>query len=455
MPVSLKLNSSSSEPKTDSPTVWLTTLGCAKNQVDSDKIAALLVESGYRTAPSPDQADVVMVNTCAFIEEARQQSLETVQEAEQTKDPAAKLVVLGCMAQRFRPEISQAIPQADAVLGLDQYPQLVSTLDSLTGWTPVSIRPRSSMDILSQVRRPTVDTPYAYVKVAEGCDKSCGFCAIPLIRGKQDSRSPHNIYAEVSQLTQTGVREIILVAQDLAAYGRDTTGKPQIVTLLRKLSRTEGLDWIRLLYLYPTEIRPNLVEEMTSNHKVVPYFDLSLQHVDPVLLRSMRRPGSVARHTQLIESIRSRAPQAAFRSSFVVGYPGETEQAVELLADFLAEVRLDWAGFFGFSRERGTISYDQPDQIPPDLIGERLRYLSGIQEEITAAVNAEQIGQVQKVLVDQIEEEIPLGRSYRHAPEIDGVITLDRGSPGEWVQAEITSSYGTELSGTVLSAGSS
>jgi ribosomal protein S12 methylthiotransferase len=431
------------------PTVWLTTLGCAKNQVDSEKLEAMLAEAGYAAASSPEAADVVMVNTCAFIEEARRESVETILDIEDSKRPDAKTIVLGCMAQRFGVEVGQALPEVDAVLGLDRYGELVTTLDRLTGWRPVTFR-RPAMDILHAVNRSRPTLPYAYVKVAEGCDKPCTFCAIPLIRGPQRSRRPVNIAEEISSLVQAGVTEVVLVAQDLAAYGRDIDAPGGIVELLELVDGIEGLRRLRLLYLYPKEIRPALIEQMTSNPVIAPYFDLSLQHSSTRLLRMMKRPGGGDRYRDLIASIRAAAPQAALRSSFIVGFPGETDDEVEELVEFLEEVRLDWAGFFPYSAEEGTFAAELDGRVDSETVEERLRYLQGVQEEITAEANSAMIGQTVAVLVDQVEEGVPVARSYREAPEIDGVINLDRGAPGEWLLAEINGAYGAELSGTVV-----
>ncbi len=433
----------------DTRRVWLTTLGCAKNQVDSDKLSAVIEESGYTAASSIEEADVVMVNTCAFIEAAREESVDTIIELETAKRDDAKLVVLGCMAQRFGMQVTEAFPQADAVLGLDRYGELVGTLDRLTDWQPIRLA-HSPMDILYTIRRPTLTTPYAYVKVAEGCDKPCTFCAIPLIRGKQRSRPPVNIRDEIAELGAAGAREVVLVAQDLAAYGRDIGAPGGIEDLLRFVSDVDGIEWIRLLYLYPREIRPALIAEIASNPKLVPYFDLSLQHANRQLLRAMKRPGDAERHLSLIADIRTAAPEAATRSSFIVGFPGETDQDVEELADFLHEARLDWAGFFPYSPEEGTPAAGLPGRVDPVVVTERLRYLMSIQEEITAEANAATVGRTYRVLVDGLEDGRPYGRSYREAPEIDGVIEFDSGKPGDFVEVEIDASYGSELAGTVV-----
>ena len=434
----------------DAPTVWLTTLGCAKNQVDSDKITGMLSAAGYRNAISPETADVVMVNTCGFIEPARRESVDTILDVAGAKREDASLVVIGCMAQRYEKELADALPEADAVIGLDRYPELIDRLDAMRRWTPITIGTarRSHMDILYETRRPTPTTPYAYVKVAEGCDKPCTFCAIPQFRGKQRSRDPENIRAEVAELTGAGVAEIGLVAQDLAAYGRDIDA-PGIVDLVRSVTSVDGLRRLRLYYLYPKELRPALIEEMAGNPLVADYFDLSLQHTAVSLLRAMKRPGSGEQHRDLIARIRRAAPDAALRSSFIVGFPGETDDDVDDLAAFLSEVELDWAGFFPYSPEEGTEAAVMDGQIPEGEKQERLRYLQAIQDEITTSRTIEQIGRTVTVVVDQVEEGMPVGRSYREAPEIDGVIILDHGEPGEWVTAEVTGGFGTDLEAVV------
>ena len=433
------------------PTVWLTTLGCSKNQVDSDKISAVLEDSGYADAADPESADVVMVNTCAFIEDARRESIDTILSLAEAKQEDAKLIIVGCMAQRYEQELTKALPEADAVIGLDRYPELLDELDSMTGWQPVKFSGlrRSHMDILDSVKRPTPTMPFAYVKVAEGCNKTCAFCAIPLIRGKQRSRTGDGVVAEVEGLVRQGVQEIVLVAQDLAAYGRDNDAG-SIESLVERAASVDGLGRLRLYYLFPKEIRQGLIDLMAEHDTIADYFDLSLQHASSKLLRSMRRPGSGDRHLELIDRIRRAAPAAATRSSFIIGYPGETEDDVEELVDFLGEAQLDWAGFFRYSAEDGTDASTMDNQVPPELIGERMRYVQEIQDEITAAKSIGAVGRTLEILVDQVEEGQPVGRSYREAPEIDGLILLDGGEPGEWVTATISGAYGTDLSAMVV-----
>jgi len=433
------------------PTIWLSTLGCAKNQVDSEKLIAMLSEAGYGWAEEPELADVVMVNTCAFIEEARAESVEVILELEDRKRADARSVVIGCMAQRFGSEVERALPEVDAVLGIDRYGELVGLLDGLTGWQPVDLRRRPVMDILHATGRPVSDLPYAYLKVAEGCDKPCTFCAIPSIRGKQRSRRPVEIREELAGLVRSGVSEVVLVAQDLAAYGRDIEAPGGLTELLAFVSDVDGLRRLRLLYLHPREISDRLLSEMTTNPTVAPYFDLSLQHVSGPLLRRMKRPGNTEKHRALVDRIRALDPDAALRSSFIVGFPGETDDQVDELADFLTDIRLDWAGFFPYSPESGTPAAEMDGQVPSDQKMERLRHLSAIQEDATETRHADWLGRVDEVLVDQVEDGIPVGRSHRHAPEIDGVVRLDNGNVGEWATVEYTGVYGPDMEGRVLS----
>jgi ribosomal protein S12 methylthiotransferase len=427
------------------PTIWLSTLGCAKNQVDSEKLIAMISEAGYGWADNPEDADVVMVNTCAFIEEARAESVETILDLEDRKRPGARSVVIGCMAQRFGSEVESALPEVDAVLGIDRYGELVGVLDGLTKWHPVEMKRRPVMDILHATGRPVSDLPYAYLKVAEGCDKPCTFCAIPSIRGKQRSRRPVEIREELEVLVGSGVSEVVLVAQDLAAYGRDIQAPGGLTDLLTFISDIDGLERLRLLYLHPREISDRLLDEMTSNPVVAPYFDLSLQHVSGALLRKMKRPGNTEKHTALIDRIRDRDPESALRSSFIVGFPGETDEQVDELAGFLEAVQLDWAGFFPYSAEPGTPAAEMDDQVPRDLAMERLRHLSGIQEDVTEARHSEWVGRTDRILIDQVEDGVPIGRSHRHAPEIDGVVRVDTGEVGQWVPIEYVGVYGPDM----------
>ncbi|MBN2112583.1 MAG: 30S ribosomal protein S12 methylthiotransferase RimO [Acidimicrobiia bacterium] len=431
------------------PRVWLATLGCAKNQVDSEKLLGRLSAAGFGVALAAGEAEVVMVNTCAFVEAARRESVDAILELAREKPAGARLVVLGCLAQRYQEELVAALPEADAVVPIERYGDLVDRLAALTGWEPTGPHAEPP-DILDEVRRPTPSTPYAYLKVAEGCDKPCSFCAIPQFRGPQRSRRPTEVRAEAAELASAGVKELVLVAQDLTGYGRDLGTPGDLVDLLGFLGDVPGLRRLRLLYLHPREVSERLVQVMTSAPLVAPYFDLSLQHSSGRLLRAMRRPGDGDSHLGLIERIRAAAPTAALRSSFIVGFPGETEDEVSGLADFLETAGLDWAGFFPYSPEEGTIAKDLAGRVPAAEAAERIRVLSALQERITAERSAAQVGREVEVLVDLVEDGTPVGRSHREAPEIDGMVVLDRGREGEWLRARITGSYGSDTVAEVL-----
>jgi ribosomal protein S12 methylthiotransferase len=423
---------------------WIETLGCPKNQVDSDKLEGLLVEQGYDTATSAETADLVVVNTCAFIEAAREESIETVLTLAGQKAAGAKLVVTGCLAERYHDELQESLPEVDVVAGFGE---------SFTVATPVTMGRRRvpSFDLLN-LPRPASRAPWAYVKVAEGCDRRCGFCAIPSFRGDQRSRTTDEVTREVEALVAGGVREIVLVAQDLASWGHDRRrrdeagplevldvgGRQPLIDLVALLVPT--VPRVRLLYLYPSSLTAAMIEAILSTN--VPYFDLSLQHVSRPLLRAMNRWGSGERFLERIEAIRAQDPRATFRSSFILGYPGETETDQSELLSFLEAAQLDWAGFFPFSREAGTPADQLGHHVPAVLAMERLREVSELQDEITARRRDALVGTVAEILVDAPG----VGRSVREAPEIDGIIHLDSAvAVGKLATGMITASRGVDL----------
>ncbi len=491
---------------------WLQTLGCPKNQVDSDKLEGHLAARGYDRAPEPAGADLVVVNTCAFIEAARQESIETVLELADRRAEGARLVVTGCMAERYGEELREALPEVDLVAGFGQHlvgdgqPPAGPLATAVNAAVPVSITTRSTgsgpfgepthlfhdskhsrlqfretyaarpgshtarrnvhgapaagFDLL-ELPRPAARAPWAYVKVAEGCDRICGFCAIPSFRGKQRSRPHDDVLAEVDALLSPGLsarehdrnpdptpplREVVLVAQDLASYGRDRStpgrrlanGRSPIAALTRAVAAK--VERTRLLYLYPSGLTDELVDAVLATG--VPYFDLSLQHVSRPLLARMRRWGDGERFLRRIADIRAADPEATFRSSFILGYPGETERDHDLLLQFLTDAQLDWAGFFTFSREDGTHAAGLPDQVPSELALERLRECAELQDSITAAKRDRLVGTVRRVLVDAPGR----GRTVQEAPEIDGIVRLPTGPrAGDLVDVRITGAQGPDL----------
>ena len=410
---------------------WIETLGCPKNQVDSDKLVGTMLADGLAPAESPEQADVVVVNTCAFVGEARQESIDTILALDETRAPGARLVVTGCMAERYGDELADALPEVDAVAGFG----VPVSLTAKPGRRGAAAEQVPSLDLLN-LPRPASSAPWAYVKVAEGCDRACGFCAIPSFRGKQRSRSVEDLLAEVDALQ---AREIVLVAQDLAAFGRDQgVGERQIVPLVEAVAGR--VDRVRLLYLYPSDLTEALIDAICATG--VPYFDLSLQHVSAPLLRRMRRWGDGERFTERMAAIRRREPGAAFRSNFIVGYPGETEADHDQLLAFVEEAQLDWCGFFAFSEEEGTYAAGLDGAVPEGLAHERLAELRELQDGITAARRDDLIGSSVEVLVDAPGQ----GRTYREAPEIDGVVALPDHLPvGELVEVRVVDALGPDL----------
>jgi ribosomal protein S12 methylthiotransferase len=476
---------------------YLQTLGCPKNQVDSDKLEGYLSSLGYDWVGDPADADLVVVNTCAFIEAARQESIDTILSVADRRRPGARLVVTGCLAERYGDELRTELPEVDLVAGFGHdvvaAPPPPDPVAVSLGATRPRAAPRrdvhqihnhdglrfsatssrssttssASFDLL-ELPRPAARAPWAYVKVAEGCDRICGFCAIPSFRGKQRSRSHQDVMAEVDALlaanaaTTPPLREVVLVAQDLASYGRDRTrtgprtrmrtpapapapanafnGRSPIAALTRavaaKVART------RLLYLYPSGLTDELIDAVLATG--VPYFDLSLQHVSRPHLARMRRWGEGDRFLNRIDDIRRAEPSATFRSSFILGYPGETERDHDLLLEFIAAAQLDWTGFFTFSKEEGTYAAGLPDQVPPELALERLRECTELQDVITAAKRDALVGTTQRVLVDAPGR----GRTVREAPEIDGIVHLphaDHLVVGAVVDAVITAAEGPDL----------
>ena len=412
-------------------TYFLETLGCPKNQVDSDKLEGRFAADGMTPVDSPDEADIVVVNTCAFIDEARQESVDTILSLSDQRREGAKLVVTGCMAERHGDEIAASLPEVDQVapFGID-----------ITGSTavPVSLGPtRRAPDFdLLNLPRPASARPWSYVKIAEGCDRACGFCAIPTFRGPQRSRSIDQILTEVDELQ---AREIVLVAQDLAAYGRDQgVGERSIIPLVRQVA--DRVDRVRLLYLYPSDLTDALIDTICDTG--VPYFDLSLQHVSPPLMRRMRRWGDGERFLRRITDIRAREPEAAFRSNFIVGYPGETEDDHDALLDFVEQAQLDWCGFFAYSPEAGTYAMELDGEIDTGLRDERLAELRELQDDITGAKRDLLVGSEVRVLVD----EPGIGRSHREAPEIDGVVVVpDTLEVGDFHDLTVTATMGPDV----------
>ncbi|MFI1257372.1 30S ribosomal protein S12 methylthiotransferase RimO [Streptomyces netropsis] len=481
-------------------TVALVTLGCARNEVDSEELAGRLAADGWDLVEDAADADVAVVNTCGFVEAAKKDSVDALLEANDLKDQGRTqaVVAVGCMAERYGKELAQALPEADGVLGFDDYADISDRLQTiLSGGVHASHTPRDRRKLLpiSPAARQTADValpghaqeaqetapadlpeglapasgpraplrrrlgsnPVASVKLASGCDRRCSFCAIPSFRGSFISRRPSDVLSETRWLAEQGVKEVMLVSENNTSYGKDLGDIRLLETLLPELAAVDGLERIRVSYLQPAEMRPGLIDVLTSTEKVAPYFDLSFQHSAPGVLRAMRRFGDTDRFLELLDQIRAKAPQAGARSNFIVGFPGETEEDVAELERFLAGARLDAIGVFGYSDEDGTEAATYEHKVDPEVVAERLAHISRLAEELTAQRAEERLGETLEVLVDRVDEEDGvLGRAAHQAPETDGqvLLTTDRELvPGRMVTAKVVATEGVDLIAEVLGDG--
>jgi ribosomal protein S12 methylthiotransferase len=429
-----------------SNTVRLITLGCAKNEVDSEEIAGVLQRAGYRLDAHTETPDVVIINTCGFLESAQREGMQVIREALQLKKQGKtqRVIVAGCMVQRLGESLKQMLPEVDAWVGVGQMARFAEIVDSVRStrqpitdiqpphhrWAEVPTRLRS--------RAPWT----AYLKVSEGCDHQCTFCTIPSFRGRHVSKPLERVLAEARWLAENGAKEINLIAQDTTQYGYDLYKQFMLPTLLRELNAIEGIEWIRIHYAYPSRITDALIHTMASLPKVVKYLDVPLQHADAKILRAMRRPGDGERYLKMIEQLRAAMPQIAIRTTFIVGFPGEGEQEFQNLLRFMQKAQLDRVGAFIYSREKGTPSAELPEQVPFRVKRERFDQLMRFQQPISLARNKHLIGTTLRVLIEGYSEEgnYAIGRSHRDAPDVDGLVYVKHctASPGEFVEVTIT-----------------
>ena len=460
------------EPDPEPPTtVAIVTLGCGRNEVDSQNAAGLLTATGYRVVDDPEQADAVVVNTCAFVEAAKRESIETVLDATALKDQgrARTVLVTGCLAERYTEELRVELPEADAIVPFRDYGKLPSLLGGDPHPPARSIgplRPNPPATLVPAGRRalpmvfPTpagaafparapVRGPVALVKLAEGCDRDCSFCAIPSFRGRFRSRRPTEILDEVTWLAGQGVSEVCLVAENSTSYGKDLGGREALIHLLRDLAGIDGLRRVRLNYLQPDELTAGLLEEMAANPVVCSYFDLSLQHASAPVLRRMRRGGSAGAFLDLVARIRALDPDAAFRSNFILGFPGERKADVRELEAFLEAARLDWVAFFAWSPEDGTTALDLDGRVPAATARARVERVQEVQDRLLAEAQQAWVGRRLEVLVERVESGAAEGRSFREAPDADGAVRVE-GAPrslqvGEYLPVVVTAAEGPEL----------
>ena len=406
-------------------------LGCSKNLVDTEMMLGILREHGIELTPEPAEADILIVNTCAFIESAKEESITTILNMAEYKESGRcrSLIVAGCLGQRYGQELLDDMPEADAIIGTGAWNRIMEAVEESLKGQRVVIAGEDKLLYDEHTPRITTTPAYtAYVKIAEGCNNRCAFCAIPYIRGAYRSRPIEDIRDEVVNLAARGVKEIILIAQDTTEYGRDLYGEPQLAKLLRTLCTVEGVHWIRTLYSYPTYFSDELIETIASEPKLVKYVDLPMQHAHDEVLRRMHRPDTQASMRALIEKLRTRIPGVTIRSTFIVGFPGETDAQYQTLRNFLEEMRLDKVGVFTYSREEGTPAYDMPNQVPEDVMQERYHDLMSLQCKISEELNHELEGKELEVLVEGRDEEqanIAVGRSYREAPDVDGQVYIE------------------------------
>ena len=402
-------------------------LGCSKNLVDTEMMLGILREHGIELTPEPAEADILIVNTCAFIESAKEESITTILNMAEYKESGRcrSLIVAGCLGQRYGQELLDDMPEADAIIGTGAWNRIMEAVEESLKGHRVVIAGEDKLLYDEHTPRITTTPAYtAYVKIAEGCNNRCAFCAIPYIRGAYRSRPIEDIRDEVVNLAARGVKEIILIAQDTTEYGRDLYGEPQLAKLLRTLCTVEG----RTLYSYPTYFSDELIETIASEPKLVKYVDLPMQHAHDDVLRRMHRPDTQASMRALIEKLRTRIPDVTIRSTFIVGFPGETDAQYQTLRNFLEEMRLDKVGVFTYSREEGTPAYDMPNQVPEDVMQERYHDLMSLQCKISEELNHELEGKELEVLVEGRDEEqanIAVGRSYREAPDVDGQVYIE------------------------------
>lgn len=410
---------------------YTVTLGCPKNIVDSERIAARLGNFGMEIADTPDAADAIIINTCGFITPAKEESIQAIFESIELKKSLGikKLVVCGCLSQRYMSELKRQIPEVDYFFGIDSYDEIAEALAGKKGKAEVADR------ILSTPNH------YAYLKIAEGCDRKCSFCAIPLIKGKFKSRKEDEIIREAESLRDKGVKEINLIAQDTNYYGVDLYYKPKLNELLKELCKVDGIEWIRLLYTYPKNFSPSLVETIAEEEKICNYVDIPLQHISEKVLKSMKRGVSAQAVRGLITKIRKNIPNVVIRSAFIVGYPYEEESDFELLKEFIREQRLDRVGVFTYSAEEGTQAYNLGDPVPEEVKNKRLDELMKMQAEISLEKNKSLIGQKVKVLADEIlDDGSLLARTEGDAPEIDNAVivkTEKNIQPGDFIEVVI------------------
>ncbi len=436
-------------------TFYLVSLGCAKNTVDSESMASILQNDGYTLVSKASQAGVLIVNTCGFIGPARQESFDVLNELSSKKRKDQVLIAAGCLTERYRQQVAEKVHGIDGILGTRRWMDILEVVQELRSGKPhpttlyhLPDAPTVGRDEHG-VLRVAIQGASSYLKIADGCRRPCAFCAIPLIKGTAVSRPPETILAEAQALAEMGVLEINLIAQDTTDYGHDLGVKDGLAQLLEELTAAvPSLPWIRILYAYPGYVTDHLIDVMASHPQVLPYLDMPLQHAHPATLLRMRRPANMEWVYKTLDKMRLRIPNLALRTTFIVGYPGETDDEFETLLNFLKEIRFDHVGAFTFSFEPGTSSEPLGDPIPQEVKDERLERLMLLQQDISLARNQSFVGKTLDVLVEGYDNGVSIGRSYRDAPEIDGLVLIEGSAPiGKIARVQITGAMAHDLVG--------
>ena len=433
--------------------VGFVSLGCSKNLVDTELMLGILVEQGIELVTDPVEADILIVNTCAFIQAAKEESISMLLNMAEFKETGRcrALIVAGCLGQRYGQQLLDEMPEVDAIVGTSSWDKIMDAVKETLRGHRVIITDKEKIYHSTSPRILTTPSYSVWVKIAEGCDHHCAFCSIPLIRGKFISRPIEDIYDEVESLVMNGAKEINIIAQDTTNYGRDLYGKPSLDKLLQELVKIEGKFWIRILYSYPKNFTDELIEVIATEEKICKYVDIPLQHASNKILQSMKRPDTREEIETLITKLRNRIPGIAIRSTFIVGFPGETDEDFLELKNFLETQQFDRVGIFPYSQEEGTIAAEMPDQVPEETAQERFHDLMALQSKISQDVNEKFVNTEFDVLIEARDEEsnnIAIGRSYREAPEVDGQVYVEgdkKSQPGDMIRVKILAGFAYDL----------
>lgn len=436
--------------------IMMVSLGCSKNRVDAEEMLGLLKQRGHKIVSDADKADVVIVNTCGFIEPAKQESIdEILRYARMKEDGKIKYVVVtGCLAQRYADELVKEIPEADAFVGVTAFDGIVNVIDNLGENNSVVIKDINEACPLGLPRVTDDNQVYAYIKIAEGCDNRCSYCAIPYIRGRYRSKPVEALVAEAKELVSRGKKEIIVIAQDITRYGQDLDGNVTLMILLSRLSEINGLEWIRLMYLNPMRVSEEFIDFVAENKKILPYFDIPVQHINTELLKRMHREADSEKIKSVFAYVKNRIPEASLRTTFITGFPGETDEQFRELLEFVKTAHIDNLGVFTYSEEEGTPAALMPDKVPYDVAKKRADKIMALQKKLVASSLRAKRGQILSVIIEgQNKNGKYYGRSYREAPDIDGIVIVNSDKKldtGDIVNIKITHTYDYDSEGDLI-----